>query len=264
MRKILGCLFGAMVLISAPSFAHHSAVMFDENKEITVKGTVKEFQYTNPHSWLLVDVKNDDGTRHDLGLRGRRPEHAHARRHPQERLHARHGAHDHGSSDARRPTRRVVDQSHAWRRQGLRSAQRLRDQVVPRRALSRRRPEPVRLGPFFLREARVASRRRRWRRRQIRRTADRDVALRKRHANPGLRESGPRSAAARRSSRSGRRCARRRSRCGPRDRGRCRRSRRASSGTRARPARARCRTPLERRCRSRDARPCRTRRAPES
>ena len=31
-------------------------------KEVTVSGTVKEFQYTNPHSWLLVDVKNDDGT----------------------------------------------------------------------------------------------------------------------------------------------------------------------------------------------------------
>jgi hypothetical protein len=36
--------------------------MFDDQKEITVKGVVKEFQYTNPHSWLLVDVKNNDGT----------------------------------------------------------------------------------------------------------------------------------------------------------------------------------------------------------
>src|SRR5206468_3153774 len=41
--------------------AHHSAVMFDDAKEITVTGTVKEFQYTNPHSWLLVDVKGADG-----------------------------------------------------------------------------------------------------------------------------------------------------------------------------------------------------------
>lgn len=47
---------------AAPALAHHSAVMFDDQKEITVTGTVKEFQYTNPHSWLLVDVKNDDGT----------------------------------------------------------------------------------------------------------------------------------------------------------------------------------------------------------
>jgi hypothetical protein len=36
--------------------------MFDDQKEITVTGVVKEFQYTNPHSWLLVDVTNDDGT----------------------------------------------------------------------------------------------------------------------------------------------------------------------------------------------------------
>jgi hypothetical protein len=36
--------------------------MFDDAKEITVTGVVKEFQYTNPHSWLLVDVTNEDGT----------------------------------------------------------------------------------------------------------------------------------------------------------------------------------------------------------
>ena len=41
--------------------AHHSAVMFDDQKEVTLEGTVKEFQYTNPHSWLLVDVKDKDG-----------------------------------------------------------------------------------------------------------------------------------------------------------------------------------------------------------
>ncbi len=42
--------------------AHHSGVMFDDKKEITLEGTVKEFQYTNPHSWLLVDVRNKDGS----------------------------------------------------------------------------------------------------------------------------------------------------------------------------------------------------------
>ncbi len=42
--------------------AHHSSVMFDSTKEITLEGTVKEFQYTNPHSWLLVDVTNKDGS----------------------------------------------------------------------------------------------------------------------------------------------------------------------------------------------------------
>ena len=62
MRKIFGCAFGGFLLVAAPVFAHHSAVMFDDQKEITVTGVVKEFQYTNPHSWLLVDVKNNDGT----------------------------------------------------------------------------------------------------------------------------------------------------------------------------------------------------------
>jgi hypothetical protein len=62
MRRVLALVLGLTALVAAPVFAHHSAVMFDDQKEVTVTGTVKEFQYTNPHSWLLVDVKNDDGT----------------------------------------------------------------------------------------------------------------------------------------------------------------------------------------------------------
>ena len=61
MRRVLARALGGTVLLTAPTFAHHSAVMFDDQKEITVSGTVKEFQYTNPHSWLLVDVKDDKG-----------------------------------------------------------------------------------------------------------------------------------------------------------------------------------------------------------
>jgi hypothetical protein len=41
--------------------AHHAGVMFDEAKEVTLEGVVKEFQYTNPHSWLLVDVTDAQG-----------------------------------------------------------------------------------------------------------------------------------------------------------------------------------------------------------
>jgi hypothetical protein len=51
-----------MAVGAAPAIAHHSGAMFEEQKTITVEGTVKEFQYTNPHSWLLVDVKNKDGS----------------------------------------------------------------------------------------------------------------------------------------------------------------------------------------------------------
>ncbi len=49
------------VVLLTPIQAHHAGVMFEEEKEITVAGVVKEFQYTNPHSWLLVDVTNENG-----------------------------------------------------------------------------------------------------------------------------------------------------------------------------------------------------------
>lgn len=58
LRFTVATLLGALAL---PAGAHHSSVMFDDAKEVTLTGTVKEFQYTNPHSWLLVDVKGDDG-----------------------------------------------------------------------------------------------------------------------------------------------------------------------------------------------------------
>ena len=48
-------------LAAAPAIAHHSGAMFEETKEVTLSGVVKEFQFTNPHSWLLVDVKGPDG-----------------------------------------------------------------------------------------------------------------------------------------------------------------------------------------------------------
>jgi hypothetical protein len=50
------------VTLMATVYAHHSGTMFDDKRQITVEGVVKEFQYTNPHSWLLVDVENPDGT----------------------------------------------------------------------------------------------------------------------------------------------------------------------------------------------------------
>ena len=73
-RRIAGCA-ALTVLVAAPLRleAHHSAVMFDEQKEITVEGTVKEFQYTNPHSWLLVDVKEKYGKTTTWGFEAEGP-----------------------------------------------------------------------------------------------------------------------------------------------------------------------------------------------
>ena len=51
----------AMTLSALPAVAHHSFAMFDAEKTKTLEGTVKEFQWTNPHSWILLTVDNAQG-----------------------------------------------------------------------------------------------------------------------------------------------------------------------------------------------------------
>ncbi len=48
----------AVSLAVAPAFAHHSFAMFDDSKTMTLEGTVKEFQWANPHIWVQVMVKD--------------------------------------------------------------------------------------------------------------------------------------------------------------------------------------------------------------
>jgi hypothetical protein len=48
-------------LATAPAFAHHSFAMFDNDRSITIEGTVKEYQWTNPHAWVQVMVKDPSG-----------------------------------------------------------------------------------------------------------------------------------------------------------------------------------------------------------
>ncbi len=46
---------------ASSAWAHHSFAMFDLEKQQTVEGTVKEFQWTNPHCWLQVMVPDGTG-----------------------------------------------------------------------------------------------------------------------------------------------------------------------------------------------------------
>jgi len=52
----------ALAMYAAPALAHHSFAMFDAEKKMTLEGTVKEFQWTNPHSWILMTVPDAAGT----------------------------------------------------------------------------------------------------------------------------------------------------------------------------------------------------------
>jgi len=49
------------VFISNSVYAHHSAAGIDRTKSVTVEGTVKQFKWGNPHSWLEVEVANSKG-----------------------------------------------------------------------------------------------------------------------------------------------------------------------------------------------------------
>ena len=53
---------GALTLFQAfPAVAHHSTAPFDTKQEVTVNGTVKSWQFVNPHSWLQVGAIDADG-----------------------------------------------------------------------------------------------------------------------------------------------------------------------------------------------------------
>jgi hypothetical protein len=56
-----------------PALAHHSGSMFDPTKTVTLEGTVKEFQYTNPHSWLEIMVVGPDGKATEWGFESEGP-----------------------------------------------------------------------------------------------------------------------------------------------------------------------------------------------
>jgi hypothetical protein len=59
--KALGLAGIAVAMGAIPAVAHHSFAMFDASKRVTVAGTVKEFQWTNPHAFILMMVANGDG-----------------------------------------------------------------------------------------------------------------------------------------------------------------------------------------------------------
>ena len=50
-----------LVAAGIPVVAHHSFAAFDQTREVTMTGQVTQFQWTNPHSWLMVKVKGASG-----------------------------------------------------------------------------------------------------------------------------------------------------------------------------------------------------------
>ncbi len=49
----------SVALAAGSTLAHHSFAMFDNTKEAVLEGTIREFQWTNPHSWIQIVVMED-------------------------------------------------------------------------------------------------------------------------------------------------------------------------------------------------------------
>jgi len=50
-----------LILSAAPMFAHHSTAMYNMTAPVTVTGVVKRFEWTNPHAYIYLEVKDDQG-----------------------------------------------------------------------------------------------------------------------------------------------------------------------------------------------------------
>ncbi len=63
MKKLAPFLVVSFVafLVSAPLWAHHGEANYDTDKVVSVKGTVSDFEFINPHTLITVEVKNDKG-----------------------------------------------------------------------------------------------------------------------------------------------------------------------------------------------------------
>jgi len=51
----------ALLLVASAAFAHHGAAGYDSNKLTTLKGTVTDFRFQNPHAQIFLDVKDSTG-----------------------------------------------------------------------------------------------------------------------------------------------------------------------------------------------------------
>jgi hypothetical protein len=61
-------LAGIAVIVAAPAFAHHSFAMFDRTKAVNITGTVKEYEWTNPHVWIHITAPDEKGAMREWGF----------------------------------------------------------------------------------------------------------------------------------------------------------------------------------------------------
>ena len=69
----LAAVFGAALFHTIPAQAHHSNVAFEVTKVVTITGVVKDFEWRNPHTWVLLTIDDGKGGKVDWAVEGRAP-----------------------------------------------------------------------------------------------------------------------------------------------------------------------------------------------
>jgi hypothetical protein len=68
-----GATLAALTMLTGMAAAHHSFAMFDQDHPMEVTGTVREFRYTSPHSFIILEIKDKDGNAVVWNLEGGSP-----------------------------------------------------------------------------------------------------------------------------------------------------------------------------------------------
>ena len=64
---------GLLIAASGPAVAHHSFAMFDQDNAVVLDGVVQEFKFTNPHTFIVLSVKHQNGSTQNWNLEGTSP-----------------------------------------------------------------------------------------------------------------------------------------------------------------------------------------------
>jgi hypothetical protein len=72
-RAMVLALTAGLVAAAGPVSAHHSLRMFEQQKTVTLVGTVKEFAWGNPHIWIEIEASSSDGMVEHWSIEGGSP-----------------------------------------------------------------------------------------------------------------------------------------------------------------------------------------------
>ena len=128
-RMAILCAAFVALLYAGPALAHHGAAAFDTSQSTTLKGTVVEFNFINPHCQLFINVTDDSGKVVEVGWRIHQSRHAAPARLDQGYVQARRSDYDHRQSRQERRHRLARNETSNVRRQSDHRSRRARRQL---------------------------------------------------------------------------------------------------------------------------------------